>query len=234
MNVDQEEIRKFQSVAGSWWNPEGPLKTLHEINPVRLQYIFDRTQGLQGREILDVGTGAGILAESMARGRGHVLGIDLAEDAIEEARSHARETGVEVVYRVVDVESLAVERPESFDVVTCMEMLEHVPDPASVVQSCARLLKPGGHAFFATLNRNPKSYLMAIVGAEYILSLLPRGTHDYEKFIRPSELLEMTRESGLHMMDLKGMSYDPWKRQAKITQDVSVNYLCWCQKVSPA
>ncbi len=231
MNVDQEEIRKFQSVAGSWWDPEGPLKTLHEINPVRLQCILDGTRGLQDLEILDVGTGAGILAESMARAGGHVLGIDLAEEAIGEARRHARETGVQAGYRVVDVESLAAECPGSFDVVTCMEMLEHVPDPASVVQSCARLLKPGGYAFFATLNRNPKSYLMAIIGAEYVLSLLPRGTHDYEKFIRPSELLEMTRESGLHMLDLKGMTYDPWKRRARITQDVSVNYLCRCQKV---
>ncbi|MCE5393508.1 MAG: bifunctional 2-polyprenyl-6-hydroxyphenol methylase/3-demethylubiquinol 3-O-methyltransferase UbiG [Acidithiobacillus sp.] len=231
-NMDPAEIQKFESFAEDWWDRKGPLATLHEINPVRLQYILERADGLQGKRVLDVGCGAGILSEAMARANAQVTGIDLAADAIRAAKRHAQEQGVPVVYRVQAVEDLIADEAESFDVITCMEMLEHVPDPASIVAACAKLLRPGGQVFFATLNRNPKSYLLAILGAEYLLRLLPRGTHDYEKFIRPGELLEMARANHLRMMDLRGMHYDPWRHQARLVPDVSVNYLCHCQKTS--
>ncbi|WP_308388502.1 bifunctional 2-polyprenyl-6-hydroxyphenol methylase/3-demethylubiquinol 3-O-methyltransferase UbiG [Acidithiobacillus sp. AMEEHan] len=230
-NLDPAEIDKFQSLANTWWDSQGPLHTLHEINPVRLHYINEKVPGgLCGKRVLDVGCGAGILSESMARQGAQVLGIDLAEDALRAGKQHAAEQGVEIQYRSVAVEDLAAAEPESFDVVTCMEMLEHVPDPAAIIAACAKLVKAGGDAFFSTLNRNPKSYLYAIVGAEYLLGLLPRGTHDYEKFLRPSELLDMVRDGGLRLRDLQGMHYDPWRRTARLTGDVSVNYLCHCQK----
>ncbi|MBU2753593.1 bifunctional 2-polyprenyl-6-hydroxyphenol methylase/3-demethylubiquinol 3-O-methyltransferase UbiG [Acidithiobacillus sp. CV18-2] len=230
-NLDPAEIDKFQSFANTWWDPQGPLHTLHEINPLRLQYINEKVSGgLRGKRVLDVGCGAGILSESMAWQGAEVLGIDLAEDAIQAGKQHAVERGIEMQYRAVAVEDLAAAEPDSYDVVTCMEMLEHVPDPASIIASCAKLVKPGGSVFLSTLNRNPKSYLYAIVGAEYLLGLLPRGTHDYEKFLRPSELLDMIRASGLRLRDLQGMHYDPWRRVARLTGDVSVNYLCHCQK----
>ncbi|MEY2340723.1 bifunctional 2-polyprenyl-6-hydroxyphenol methylase/3-demethylubiquinol 3-O-methyltransferase UbiG [Acidithiobacillus sp. IBUN Pt1247-S3] len=230
-NLDQTEIDKFQSFANTWWDAQGPLHTLHEINPVRLQYIAEKVpEGLRGKRVLDVGCGAGILSESMARQGAKVLGIDLAAEAIQAGQQHAQEQCVDIQYQVIAVEDLATAEPESYDVVTCMEMLEHVPDPAAIIASCAKLVKPGGDVFLSTLNRNPKSYLYAIVGAEYLLGLLPRGTHDYEKFLRPSELLDMIRESGLRLRDLQGMHYDPWRRTARLAGDVSVNYLCHCQK----
>ena len=230
-NLDPGEIQKFQSLANDWWDIQGPLHTLHEINPVRLEYLQRSVAGgVRGKRILDVGCGAGILSEAMARQGAEVLGIDLAEDAIAAGRHHAQEQSVTLQYRVIAVEELAAAEPASYDVVTCMEMLEHVPDPASVVSACGKLVKPGGDVFLSTLNRNPKSYLYAIVGAEYILGLLPRGTHDYEKFLRPSELLDMVRAAGLRMQDLRGLHYDPWHHNACLTDDVSVNYLCHCRR----
>ena len=230
-NLDPGEIRKFQSLANDWWDIQGPLHTLHEINPVRLEYLQQSVAGgVRGKRILDVGCGAGILSEAMARQGAEVLGIDLAEDAIAAGRHHAQEESVTLQYRVIAVEELAAAEPASYDVVTCMEMLEHVPDPASIVSACGKLVKPGGDVFLSTLNRNPKSYLYAIVGAEYILGLLPRGTHDYEKFLRPSELLEMVRSAGLRIQDVRGLHYDPWRHNACLTDDVSVNYLCHCRR----
>ena len=230
-NMDSAELDKFGSFASTWWDADGPVKTLHEINPLRLQYVQENTPGgLRGKRVLDIGCGGGILSESIARQGAEVLGIDLAADAIEVARQHAEQQGVALRYRVVAAEDLAAEAAGQYDVVTCMEMLEHVPDPEPIIAACATLLKPGGDVFLSTINRNPKSYLYAIVGAEYLLGLLPRGTHDYEKFLRPSELLEMTRKAGLRMRDLRGMAYDPWRHQAQLSSDVSVNYLCHCQK----
>lgn len=225
MNVDSAEISKFDQLANAWWDPRGPFRTLHEINPLRLQFIAEGTAGLEGKRVLDVGTGGGILAEAMARRGAIVTAIDLAGDGIAAARSHAEAMGLAIDYRQMAVEDLAAQTPAAYDVVTALEMLEHVPDPAAIVSACARLLRPGGDAFFATLNRNPKSYLFAIVGAEYLLGLLPRGTHDYQKFIRPSELLDMTRVAGLQTMALKGLHYDPIRHEARLVDDVSVNYL---------
>ncbi|MEL5848630.1 MAG: bifunctional 2-polyprenyl-6-hydroxyphenol methylase/3-demethylubiquinol 3-O-methyltransferase UbiG [Candidatus Igneacidithiobacillus chanchocoensis] len=230
-NMDSAEVDKFQSFASNWWDADGPVRTLHDINPLRLQYIQENTPGgLRGKKVLDIGCGGGILSEAMARQGAEVLGIDMASDAIAVATQHAQQQALQVRYGVQAVEELAEQEAGQYDLVTCMEMLEHVPDPAAIVSACAKLVKPGGDVFLSTLNRNPKSYLYAIVGAEYLLGLLPRGTHDYEKFLRPSELLEMTRGAGLRMRDLRGMAYDPWRHQARLTGDVSVNYLCHCQK----
>ena len=230
MNMDQAEVNKFDVLADQWWNTDGPFRTLHEINPLRLDFIANGCGGLNGKKVLDVGTGGGLLAEAMARQGADVTGIDLAEDGLNAARHHADTSRLSIDYRQIAVEDLAAEKPEHYDVVTCMEMLEHVPDPAAVVAACARLLRPGGDAFFATLNRNPKSYLMAVIGAEYVLGLLPRGTHDYQKFIRPSELLGMARKAGLETLSLKGMHYDPIRHLARLTQDVTVNYLTHTRK----
>jgi 2-polyprenyl-6-hydroxyphenyl methylase/3-demethylubiquinone-9 3-methyltransferase len=230
INVDHAEISKFEELAARWWDPHSEFKPLHEINPLRLNYIESRAE-LKGRRVLDVGCGGGILAESMARKGAEVTGIDMGEAPLEVARLHLLESGLQVQYERIPVERLAQERPESFDLVTCMEMLEHVPDPSSVVRACARLTKPGGHLFFSTLNRNPKSYLFAIVGAEYILGLLPKGTHDFAKFIRPSELDRWIREQGLTTTDISGIVYNPLTRRYRLNpRDVDVNYLVSCRK----
>ncbi len=223
-NVDPVELDKFSELAHRWWDPESEFRPLHEINPLRLNRI-DNIAALNGKSVLDVGCGGGILAEAMASRGAQVTGIDLAEKPLKVAQLHLLESGLNVDYRKIAVEDLADERPNSFDVVTCMEMLEHVPDPAVTVLACARLLKPGGHAFFATLNRNPKSYLYAIIGAEYVLNLLPRGTHDYARFIKPSELSAYCRNAGLEVSGLIGMTYNPFSKTYTLEADASVNYI---------
>ncbi len=227
-NVDPGEIAKFSELASRWWDPDSEFKPLHDINPLRLDYI-DRRARLAGKRVLDVGCGGGILAESMAGRGAAVVGIDMGEAPLSVARLHLLESGLEVDYRCITVEDLADAEPASYDVVTCMEMLEHVPDPASVVQACARLLKPDGQAFFATLNRTPQAYLFAIIGAEYILRLLPQGTHDYQKFIRPSELEGWLRAAGLTICAMTGMHYNPITGQYWLGPGVEVNYLVHCR-----
>ena len=225
-NVDLTEIAKFEAIASRWWDMGGEFKPLHQINPVRLDWITDKSGGLFGKRVLDIGCGGGILSESMARRGARVTGIDMGKEPLGVARLHALEAGVEnVEYREIATETLAAESPSAFDVVTCMEMLEHVPDPASVVQACATLVKPGGWVFFSTLNRNPKSYLFAVIGAEYILNMLPKGTHDYAKFIKPSELSRWAKLAGLEPEELIGMSYNPLTQQYSLGRDSSVNYL---------
>ena len=224
-NVDHAEVRKFEELASRWWDPHSEFKPLHDINPLRLNYIDELAQ-IGGKQVLDVGCGGGILSESMAARGATVTGIDMGEAPLEVARLHLLESGEEVNYQRIPVEELAREQPQSFDVVTCMEMLEHVPDPGSIIQACHDLVKPGGHVFFSTLNRNPKSYLFAIVGAEYVLNMLPKGTHDYAKFIRPSELSRWIRDAGLENNDITGMTYNPFTKTYKLDpRDVSVNYL---------
>ncbi|RLJ17814.1 bifunctional 3-demethylubiquinol 3-O-methyltransferase/2-polyprenyl-6-hydroxyphenol methylase [bacterium endosymbiont of Escarpia laminata] len=229
LNVDHAEISKFEALASRWWDPHSEFKPLHEINPLRLGYIDD-IASLSGKRVLDVGCGGGILSESMAAKGADVTGIDMGEAPLQVARLHLLESGLEVNYERIPVERLAAEQPASFDVVTCMEMLEHVPDPASVVNACATLIKPGGHVFFSTLNRNPKSYLFAIVGAEYLLRLLPRGTHDFSKFIRPSELDRWIRGARLETKDMTGLVYNPLSRSYKLGPDVDVNYMVHTRK----
>ena len=225
-NVDHAEVGKFEELASRWWDPNSEFKPLHDINPLRLDYIDRIAGGLGGRKVLDVGCGGGILAESMAARGADVTGIDMGAAPLEVARLHLLESGQQVDYRKIPAEELATECPDAFDVVTCMEMLEHVPDPASIVRACATLVRPGGHVFFSTINRNPKSYLFAIIGAEYVLRMLPRGTHDFAKFIRPSELGRWSREAGLESLDLTGMTYNPLTGVYKLEPgDVDVNYL---------
>lgn len=226
-NVDQSEISKFEELASRWWDPNSEFKPLHDINPLRLDYI-DQRASLKGKRVLDVGCGGGILAESMAQRGAEVTGIDMGEAPLEVARLHKLESGVEVDYRRITAEAIAGELPGHFDVVTCMEMLEHVPDPGSVIAACGRLVKPGGMVFFSTINRNPKSYLFAIVGAEYVLNMLPKGTHDYSKFIRPSELEGWIRHGGLELKELTGMSYNPLSKRYSLGRDLDVNYLAFC------
>ncbi|PKO91957.1 MAG: bifunctional 3-demethylubiquinol 3-O-methyltransferase/2-polyprenyl-6-hydroxyphenol methylase [Betaproteobacteria bacterium HGW-Betaproteobacteria-1] len=228
-NVDPAELQKFATLAHRWWDQNSEFKPLHEINPLRLDFIDQRAQ-LTGKRVLDVGCGGGILTESMVQRGADVTGIDLGEKALKVARLHSLESGIKVDYRLVSVEALATEEPESFDVVTCMEMLEHVPDPAAIISACSRLVKPGGHVFFSTINRNPKAYLFAVVGAEYVLNMLPKGTHEYEKFIKPSELSAYVRRSGLMVAGLKGMSYNPLSKRYWLDDDVSVNYLLHATK----
>ncbi len=223
-NVDTAEIAKFSELAHRWWDPNSEFRPLHEINPLRLKWI-DRQAPLAGKRVLDVGCGGGILAEAMAGAGATVTGIDLSEKALKVAKLHLYESGRSVDYQLVSAEDFAAGHAAEFDVVTCMEMLEHVPDPASVVAACSRLVKPGGWVFFSTLNRNAKSYLFAIVGAEYILKLLPRGTHDYAKFIQPAELARMTREAGLDTQELIGMTYNPLTKIYRLEADTDVNYL---------
>ena len=223
-NIDPGEVAKFDDLAHRWWDPHGEFRPLHEINPLRLDYV-ERRAPLGDARVLDVGCGGGILAESMARRGARVTGIDMAQAPLEVARMHLHESGLEVDYRQVPVEELAQEMPGSFDVVTCMEMLEHVPDPASVVNACARLVRPGGQVFFSTINRNPKSFLYAIVAAEYVLGLLPRGTHEYARFIRPAELTRWARAAGLETRHLSGLGYNPVTREYRLDDDVQVNYL---------
>lgn len=227
-NADPIEIEKFSQLAHKWWDPHSEFKPLHEINPLRLNYINQRAQ-LAGKNVLDVGCGGGILSESMAGLGAVVTGIDLSDKALQVAKLHLLESGQKVDYRKVAVEQLAAEQPASFDVVTCLEMLEHVPDPASVIKACAALVKPGGQVFFSTLNRNPKSYLFAIIGAEYVLNMLPKGTHDYAKFLKPSELAQACRAANLNVVDVVGMSYNPFSKVYSLGRDTSVNYMIACR-----
>ena len=223
-NVDHAEIAKFEALAHRWWDRESEFKPLHDINPLRVNWIDERV-GLAGKRVLDVGCGGGILSEAMAQRGATVMGIDMGEAPLSVAQLHQLESGVEVDYRQITAEALAEEMPEQFDVVTCLEMLEHVPDPSSVIRACHRLVKPGGQVFFSTINRNPKAFLFAIVGAEYVLRLLPRGTHEYAKLIRPSELAGWSRDAGLDVRDTTGMTYNPVTQVYKLNRDVSVNYL---------
>ena len=225
MNVDQAEIDKFSALAHRWWDPEGEFRPLHEINPLRLEWIAGHA-ALEGAAVLDVGCGGGILTEAMARRGAKVKGVDLSEKALRVAELHLKESQLEVLYEKAEVEQLSGE----FDVVTCMELLEHVPEPASMVAACARLVRPGGRVFFSTINRNPKSYLFAVVGAEYVLGLLPKGTHDYQRFIKPSELLRWTRDAGLRTVEMIGMTYNPITRRYRLGSDCDVNYLVCCAR----
>lgn len=224
INADPMELEKFSQLAHRWWDPNSEFKPLHEINPLRLDYI-DQLAGLKGKTVLDVGCGGGILAESMAARGANTTGIDLSDKVLKVAKLHLLESGHQVDYRKITVEALAKEQPHHFDIVTCMEMLEHVPDPASVIQACADLTKPDGWVFFSTINRNPKSYLYAIIGAEYILKLLPRGTHEYAKFIKPSELARMARNAELSEAKIVGMTYNPLTKVYALESDTSVNYI---------
>ena len=244
-NIDPREVAKFEELASRWWDPHSEFKPLHDINPLRLGYIesrmlaaieshvragIDSHAPLAGKRIVDVGCGGGILAESMALRGASVMGIDAGAAPLSVARLHLLESGAEVDYRQITAEQLVEQQPAAFDIVTCMEMLEHVPDPASVVAACARLVKPGGHVFFSTLNRTAKAYLLAIVGAEYLLNMLPKGTHDYGKFIRPSELANWVRPAGLTLHDLTGMTYNPLTRTYSLGSDIDVNYLAHCSR----
>ncbi|MCX7181072.1 MAG: bifunctional 2-polyprenyl-6-hydroxyphenol methylase/3-demethylubiquinol 3-O-methyltransferase UbiG [Proteobacteria bacterium] len=224
VNADQRELDKFGELAHRWWDPNSEFKPLHDINPLRLEWI-DSTVGLTGKRVLDIGCGGGILDESVAVRGALVTGIDLGERALGVARLHLLESRQKVDYRLVSAETLAQEQPGGFEVVTCMEMLEHVPDPASVVRACATLVKPGGQVFMSTLNRNLKAYLFAVIGGEYILKLLPRGTHDYARFLRPAELARHCRDAGLRVEEVIGMSYNPFTKVFSLGRDVSVNYL---------
>ena len=227
MNADPHEIQKFSELAHRWWDPTSEFRPLHEINPLRLEWINARAP-LSGKKVIDIGCGGGILAESMARKGADVTGIDLSEKALKVADLHSLEAEVSVRYKHIAAEDMAAQEPGQFDVVTCMEMLEHVPDPASIVRAAATLVKPGGHVFFSTLNRNPKAYLFAVVGAEYLLRMLPKGTHDYAKFITPAELSQFVREAGLQVDAFKGLSYNPLTKIYALNQDTDVNYMVAC------
>lgn len=230
LNADPAELAKFSDLAHRWWDTESEFRPLHQINPLRLDWILNQC-ALSGKTALDIGCGGGILSDAMARKGALVLGIDLASKALKVAQLHALEAQTpHVTYREVSAEALAAEQPGSFDVITCMEMLEHVPDPASIVQACADLVKPGGWVFFSTINRNPKSFLFAIVGAEYVLNMLPRGTHEYAKFIRPSELARFAREAGLALQTTRGLEYNPLTKRYWLSDDTSVNYMFAMQK----
>lgn len=225
-NVDPEEIAKFEALAARWWDPTSEFKPLHDINPLRLKFI-DQRANLSGKRVLDIGCGGGILAEAMAALGAEVTGIDLGRAPLAVAKLHLKESGRQVTYQQISAEELARQRPGAFDVVTCLEMLEHVPDPASTIQACSRLVKPEGQVFFSTINRNPKSWLFAVVGAEYVLNLLPRGTHDYMKFIKPSELERWARHAGLTIRELTGMHYNPLTRRYSLGPGVDVNYFAY-------
>ncbi|CNJ21878.1 3-demethylubiquinone-9 3-methyltransferase [Yersinia intermedia] len=231
-NVDEQEIAKFEAVASRWWDLEGEFKPLHRINPLRLDYILQRSGGIFDKKVLDVGCGGGILAESMAREGAHVTGLDMGYEPLQVARLHALETGTKLDYVQETVESHAQAHPQHYDVVTCMEMLEHVPDPASVIRACAQLVKPGGHVFFSTINRNTKSWLMAVVGAEYILKMVPKGTHDSKKFIRPSELIGWVDQTLLRELHIIGLHYNPITDHFKLGGNVDVNYMVHTQRDS--
>ncbi len=228
-NADPKELERFEAIAAQWWDPSGPLKTLHGMNPLRLKFIQERAN-LTGAVVLDVGCGGGLLSEGMTTAGAHVTGIDLAHEALLVARLHAAENGLSIDYRETSVEDLARSAPESFDIITCLEMLEHVPDPLSIVKACAQLVKPGGHVFFSTINRTAKAWLMAVVGAEYVLRLLPRGTHEYARFIRPSELAAWSRQAGLDGFSVRGVRYLPIIESYTLASDVDVNYLAYTRR----
>ena len=223
-NADPSEVRKFSDLAHRWWDPKSEFKPLHDINPLRLNWI-DQAIGLNGKKVIDIGCGGGILSESMAARGAQVTGIDLSDKALGVARLHLLESALTVDYRHIAAEAMAAAHPAQFDAVTCLEMLEHVPDPAQTISACATLVKPGGDVFLSTLNRNPKAYLFAILGAEYILNMLPKGTHDYAKFIKPAELIRMARDAGLDLVSMTGMSYNPFSKIYSLGSDTSVNYL---------
>lgn len=229
-NADQAELDKFSQLAHRWWDTQSEFKPLHDINPLRLEWISRLAGGLQGKKVVDVGCGGGILSESMAQQGASVTGIDLAEKPLKVAKLHQLESGVQVDYRLIAAEDLAAAEPGSFDVVTCMEMLEHVPDPVSIMSACAHMVKPGGWVFFSTLNRNPKSYLFAIIGAEYVLNMLPKGTHEWSKFIKPHELASYARQVGLESVELMGMTYNPLTKVYRLERDTDVNYLLACRR----
>lgn len=229
-NVDPSEVAKFEALAASWWDLEGLSKPLHDINPLRLGYIARRCT-LTEAQVIDVGCGGGILSEALARNGALVTGIDMGDMPLDIAKLHAMESGLDIHYQQSTAEAMVASHAGKFDVVTCLEMLEHVPDPSAIVQACAELVKPGGNLFFSTLNRHPKAYLLAVLGAEYVMNMLPKGTHDYKRFIRPSELAGWCRQAGLNVKDISGMSYNPLSREFKLSQDVKVNYLVHCQKV---
>lgn len=228
-NADPLEIQKFSELAHRWWDPTSEFRPLHEINPLRLEWINARA-ALAGKNVIDIGCGGGILAESMAKKGAKVTGIDLSQKALKVADLHGLESGVDVRYKLVAAEDMAAQEPGQYDVVTCMEMLEHVPDPAAIVRAAAALAKPGGHLFFSTINRNPKAYLFAVIGAEYVLRMLPRGTHDYGKFITPAELSTFIRQAGLQLDGLKGLTYNPLTQIYSLNQDTDVNYMVACTK----
>lgn len=231
-NVDPAEIRKFEEMASRWWDLEGEFKPLHQINPLRLNYVIEQANGLFNKKVLDVGCGGGILAESMAIEGAEVTGLDMGQEPLTVARLHALETGTKLDYIQSTAEAHAEEYPEYYDVITCMEMLEHVPDPASIIAACAKMVKPGGHVFFSTLNRNMKSYLFAIVGAEHVMKLVPKGTHDHSKFIRPSELIAMVDKTPLAERHIIGLHYNPLTNDYRLGNNVDVNYIVHTQKQS--
>ncbi len=232
MNVDQKEIDKFSSLAHRWWDTEGEMKALHEINPLRMKFILECASSLNNKKILDVGCGAGILTESLAQSGGKVTGIDLAEDSIDVAKLHTLESNLTIDYQAVSVEKFAENNTEAFDIITCMEMLEHVPDPTSIISSCINMLKPDGYFFLSTLNRNLKSYLMAIIGAEYVLNLIPRGTHSYERFIKPSEMCTWLEKQKCPAIKSIGIHYNPITKIYKLGQNIDVNYIVCAQKIT--
>ena len=223
-NIDKAEIAKFEAMASKWWDPNSEFRPLHDINPLRLNYI-DEIASLSGKDVLDVGCGGGILSESMALRGANVTGIDMGEAPLSVAKIHQKQSGIEVNYLHSTAERMAETHPDTYDIVTCLEMLEHVPDPSSVISACQKMVKPGGHVFFSTINRSPKSYLFAIIGAEYVLQLLPKGTHDYKKLIKPSELSAWSRAAGLTVKNVKGMTYNPLTKKYKLGNNVDVNYM---------
>ncbi len=229
-NIDQAELNKFSALASQWWDPTGKFRPLHDINPLRLNLIEAESGGVKGKRAIDIGCGGGLVSEGLARMGAQVTGIDMASKALAVAKLHALEANIVVDYRETTAEAMAAENPEQFDIVTCLEMLEHVPDPASVVAACAKLAKPGATLYFSTISRTPKAYALTVIGAEYVLGLLPKGTHEYAKFLKPSELIQFTRNAGLQLADLRGMDYNPFTHLARWKEDTTVNYIIVCRK----
>jgi 2-polyprenyl-6-hydroxyphenyl methylase/3-demethylubiquinone-9 3-methyltransferase len=228
INVDPIEIEKFQSIASRWWDTESEFKPLHDINPLRSDYIEQRSNGLKEKRILDIGCGGGILAETLTQRGAKVTGIDMAEMSLKVAKMHLFESQLDIDYQLTTAEAFSENNAATFDVVTCLEMLEHVPEPESVIAAAAKLLKPGGHLFFSTINRNPKSFALAIIGAEYLLNMVPKGTHDYKKLIKPSELASALRANELNLLDITGITYNPFTKKYKLSRDIDVNYILHC------